>query len=38
MMRFEAGHESVLWLNKILALGRGRREARAVLLDVYEVL
>jgi hypothetical protein len=38
MMRFEAGHDSVLWLNKILALGRGRREARAVLLDIYEVL
>ena len=37
MMRFEAGHESVLWLNKILAPG-GKRDARAVLLDVYEVL
>ena len=37
-MRFEAGHDSVLWLNKVLGVGRGKREARAVHLDVYEVL
>jgi len=37
-MRFETGDASVAWLNKILAIGRGVREARAVHLDVFEVL
>jgi hypothetical protein len=37
-MRFETGDESVLWLNKVMAVGRGKREARAVHLDVHEVL
>jgi hypothetical protein len=38
LMRFEAGEESVLWLNKVLAVARGKRAARAVHLDVFEVL
>ena len=38
VMRFEAADPSVDWLNRILALARGQREARAVRLDVYEVL
>ena len=38
VMRFETSDPSVDWLNRILALARGQREARAVRLDVYEVL
>jgi hypothetical protein len=38
VMRFETGHASALWLNKIMALATGRREKNAVKLDVYEVL
>jgi hypothetical protein len=38
LMRFETGQPEVLWLNKILAVARGRRDARAVHLDVHEVL
>jgi Protein of unknown function (DUF3237) len=37
VMRFETADKSVEWLNRILALARGQREARAVRLDVYEV-
>ena len=37
VMRFETADTSVAWLNRILALARGQREARAVRLDVYEV-
>ena len=37
VMRFETSDASVGWLNRILALARGQREARAVRLDVYEV-
>jgi hypothetical protein len=37
VMRFETADASVAWLNRILALARGQREARAVRLDVYEV-
>ncbi|MDO8876540.1 MAG: DUF3237 domain-containing protein [Pseudolabrys sp.] len=37
VMRFETSDPSVDWLNRILALARGQREARAVRLDVYEV-
>ena len=37
VMRFETADPSVDWLNRILALARGQREARAVRLDVYEV-
>jgi hypothetical protein len=38
VMRFETADPAVDWLNRILALARGQREARAVRLDVYEVL
>jgi hypothetical protein len=37
-MRFETSNPEVAWLNRILALACGQREARAVRLDVYEVL
>lgn len=37
VMRFETSNPKVDWLNRILALARGQREARAVRLDVYEV-
>ena len=37
VMRFETSDPDVDWLNRILALARGQREARAVRLDVYEV-
>jgi hypothetical protein len=37
VMRFEASGPKVDWLNRILALARGQREAHAVRLDVYEV-
>ena len=37
VMRFETADRDVDWLNRILALARGQREARAVRLDVYEV-
>ena len=37
VLRFEAADPSVDWLNRILGLARGQREARAVRLDVYEV-
>ncbi len=36
-MRFETSDPSVDWLNRILALARGKREAQAVRLEVYEV-
>lgn len=38
VMRFETADPSLAWLNRILALARGTREARVVRLDVYEVL
>ena len=38
VMRFEAAHPSVDWLNRIIAIARGVREKNAVHLDVYEVL
>ncbi|MFL5069526.1 MAG: DUF3237 domain-containing protein [Xanthobacteraceae bacterium] len=37
-MRFETAAPAVAWLNRILAVGRGIREVRAVHIDVYEVL
>ncbi len=37
VMRFETADPSAEWLNRILALARGQRAARRVLLDVYEV-
>ncbi|MDP2296649.1 MAG: DUF3237 domain-containing protein [Pseudolabrys sp.] len=36
-MRFETADPSLGWLNRILAVARGAREARSVRLDVYEV-
>ena len=36
-MRFETSEPSLDWLNRILAVARGEREALAVKLDVYEV-
>jgi hypothetical protein len=38
VMRFEAAHPAVDWLNRIIAIARGAREKNAVHLDVYEVL
>jgi hypothetical protein len=37
VMRFETSDPAVDWLNRILALARGQREANAVRLDIYEV-
>ena len=37
-MRFETADPAFDWLNRVLALARGAREARAVRLDVYEVM
>ncbi len=37
VMRFETSNPQVNWLNRILALARGQREANAVRLDVFEV-
>jgi Protein of unknown function (DUF3237) len=37
VIRFETSDPAVDWLNRILALARGQREARSVRLDVYEV-
>jgi uncharacterized protein DUF3237 len=37
VMRFETADPAVAWLNRILALARGQREARTVRLDVYKV-
>jgi hypothetical protein len=36
-MRFETSDPALDWLNRVLALARGERQARAVKLDVYEV-
>jgi hypothetical protein len=38
VMRFEAAHPSLDWLNRIIAIARGARDTNAVRLDVYEVL
>jgi len=37
VMRFETGDPSTDWMNRIIAVARGQRLARAVRLDVYEV-
>jgi hypothetical protein len=37
-MRFETSAPALAWLNRIIGLARGAREANAVRLDVYEVL
>jgi hypothetical protein len=36
-MRFETAEPSLGWLNRIIAVARGAREARRVKLDVFEV-
>jgi hypothetical protein len=36
-LRFETAAPGLTWINKILAVGRGERLARAVKLDVFEV-
>ena len=36
-MRFEVADPTLNWLNRILAVARGQREAQSVRLDVYEV-
>lgn len=38
LMRFETADPAVDWMNRILAIAHGKREARSVRLDVYEVL
>lgn len=38
LMRFETADPAVDWMNRILAIAHGQREARSVRLDVYEVL
>ena len=38
LLRFETADPALDWLNRILALARGARAARAVTLDVHEVL
>lgn len=38
VMRFETADPALDWLNRILALARGQREAFSVRLDVFEVL
>jgi len=38
LMRFETADPTLAWLNRILALGTGAREARAVRVDVHEVV
>jgi hypothetical protein len=37
VMRFETAAPALGWLNKLLAIARGERLARAVRLDVFEV-
>jgi hypothetical protein len=38
VMRFETGDRECDWLNRILAIAHGAREAKAVRLDVFQVL
>jgi hypothetical protein len=38
VMRFETADPSAAWLNRIIALGQGAREARTVRLEVFELL
>jgi hypothetical protein len=37
-MRFETSAPDAAWLNRILAIGRGTRENKAVKIEVFEVL
>lgn len=38
LIRFETAALDLLWLNKLMAVARGRRERDEVLLDLYEIL
>jgi hypothetical protein len=37
-LRFETSAPALAWMNRLIAVGRGAREPRAVRLDVFEVL
>jgi glutamate 5-kinase len=37
LVRFTTGHPSWLHLNKVMAIARGQRQARRVLLDLYRL-
>ena len=37
-MRFETADPALGWLNRILAVARGQRQARSVHIDVFEVM
>src|ERR1051325_4297749 len=37
-MRFETGDKALDWMNRVLAIAHGERQARSVKLDVFEVL
>ena len=37
LMRFTTGHPAWLHLNKVMAVAKGRREARLVVLDVFRL-
>ena len=37
LMRFTTGHAAYAHLNRVMALARGRREARRVVLDVWQI-
>ena len=37
LMRFTTGHPDWLHLNKVMAIAKGRREARLVVLDVFRL-
>ena len=37
-MRFETADATLGWLNRILAVARGQRQARSVHIDVFEVM
>ena len=37
-MRFETADPALAWLNRILAVARGERQARSVRLEVFEVM
>jgi hypothetical protein len=37
LVRFSTGHPDWLHLNKVMAIARGQRQARKVLLDLYRL-
>lgn len=37
LVRFSTGHPDWLLLNKVMAIARGQRQARKVLLDLYRL-